>query len=90
MGPPPIGNSTVTWDQENDDLHNRRGSHPPPQAKRYVPKIWQDSFFDYVIETEEKLEEKIWYIIRNPVEDNLVAESGAYPYLFVHPDFDPR
>lgn len=73
------------------DREVRRGAVAPPiDGKAHIPKIWQDSFFDYVVETEEKLEEKIWYIIRNPDEDNLVAEGDAYPHLFVHPDYDPR
>ncbi len=90
IGAENIGTVENATDDKND--HDRRGSHPPPNEseKRFVPKIWQDSFFDYVITTEEKLAEKIWYIIRNPVEDNLVADGGVYPYLFVHQDFDPR
>lgn len=71
-------------------LIDRRGHRTPPSAKSYIPKIWQDSFFDYVITDDTKLEEKIWYIIRNPVEEKLVAENEIFPYLIIHPEYDPR
>ncbi len=62
----------------------RRGAGTPPMD------VWQDEYFDHLITDETTLEEKIWYIIRNPIEDNLIAEGGEYPYLFVQPDYDPR
>lgn len=66
------------------------GTYPSSPMSDSTQPIWQDSFFDYVITTEEKLAEKIWYIIRNPVEDNLVAGGAVYPYLYVCNEFDPR
>ncbi|MCR4312092.1 MAG: transposase [Candidatus Uhrbacteria bacterium] len=71
MGPPPIGGDTTI----------------PWGSDTYIPKIWQSSFFDYVIPSEEKLNEKILYILRNPVEDNLVAQWHEYPYILLHDDY---
>ncbi len=65
----------------------QRGMVTPPII---IKKIWQDSFFDYVIESDEKLEEKVWYIIRNPVEDGLISEVEVYPHLLVDSEYDPR
>lgn len=66
----------------------RRGMGAPPmEGKVKIPKIWQDSFFDYVIPTDEKLNEKIEYILYNPVEDNLVADWRDYPYIFLSEEY---
>jgi len=42
--------------------------------------IWQKGFYDYVLDTEEKLLTKINYIEYNPVKKDLVLESTMYPY----------
>lgn len=60
--------------------NHRRGAHtPPPQ------KVWQDSFFTYLISSIQKLEEKLEYIRQNPVEAGLVATPEAYRWLYVNP-----
>ncbi len=81
-----VGASPI--DSETEPHINRQGSHAlPVSGKVHVPKIWQDSFFDYVIPNEEKLNEKIEYILHNPVEDNLVADWRDYPYIFLSEEY---
>lgn len=76
----------------------RRGAVTPPIEnetgigggtipRQVTPKVWQDSFFDYLILNERKLFEKINYIMENPVEDGLVKKSEDYPYLYINPDY---
>lgn len=67
------------------DFMRRRGAGTPPISGAL--NVWQDSFFDYLITSERKLEEKINYIMENPVEDGLVAKPLDYPYLYIHPDY---
>lgn len=77
------------------ELMTRRGMGPPPMGDTtmpwgsdpVIPKIWQPSFFDYVVPSEEKLNEKIEYILHNPVEDNLVADWRDWPYILLHDDY---
>lgn len=95
MGASPMDMKEVVVVREADpgresdcSLGHRRGSHAPPvDARARTPKIWQDSFFDYVIPTDEKLNEKIEYILHNPVEDNLVADWHDYPYIFLSEEY---
>ena len=62
----------------------RRGTVAPPMdGKSYISKIWQDSFFDYVVPTDEKLNEKIEYILQNPIEEGFVTDWHEYPYIFL-------
>lgn len=42
--------------------------------------IWQEGFYDYILDTEEKLFTKIKYIEYNPVKAGLVSGSEMYPY----------
>ena len=76
VGAPPIRGSSNVSDVGSRDFD-------ASIVRIRTPKIWQDSFFDYVIPTDEKLNEKIEYILHNPVEDNLVADWRDYPYIIL-------
>ena len=43
-------------------------------------RLWQQSYHDHVIRTEEQLLAAIRYVERNPVEDRLVDTPEDYPY----------
>lgn len=43
-------------------------------------EIWQREFFDHLLRSEEKLDEKWNYIRENPVRAGLCAGAGDYPY----------
>ena len=42
--------------------------------------IWQQGFYDYILDTEDKLLTKLEYIQNNPVKEALVKEPQSYPY----------
>ncbi len=66
----------------------RRGLVAPPiETKTQTLKIWQDSFFDYVVPSDEKLNEKIEYILQNPIEEGLAADWYKYPYIFLGEEY---
>lgn len=50
------------------------------QTKRSQNKVWQDSFWDKIIISEEILRQKLNYIHYNPVRAGLVESVSDYPY----------
>ena len=56
-----------------------------PYHKRGLKhKIWQPSFFPYLISDTTKLEEKFEYIRNNPVKAGLVEKPEDYQWLYVN------
>jgi len=45
-------------------------------------KVWQTESFDRVLRRSEKLDEKIAYILENPVRKGLVSKWTEYPWLW--------
>jgi putative transposase len=43
-------------------------------------KVWQDSFWEQCIYTEDFLRQKLNYIHLNPVRAGIVKDSAEYPY----------
>ena len=46
-------------------------------------RIWQEESFDHVLRSSENLNEKIQYILQNPVRKGLVAAPEEYPWLWI-------
>jgi REP element-mobilizing transposase RayT len=47
--------------------------------------VWQEESFDRVLRCSEKLDEKVEYILNNPVRRGLVVHHEDYPWLWVAP-----
>src|SRR5271167_3393871 len=45
-------------------------------------KVWQTESFDRVLRSSENLDQKIAYILENPVRKGLVSIPTAYPWLW--------
>ena len=45
-------------------------------------KVWQEESFDRVLRSSESLDEKIAYILNNPVRKGLVSRPEDYPWLW--------
>jgi REP element-mobilizing transposase RayT len=45
-------------------------------------KLWQRSFHDHIIRSEDELERTLRYIFENPVEAGLVDSAEKWPYRF--------
>ena len=45
-------------------------------------KVWQEESFDRVLRSSEKLDEKVAYILNNPVRKGLVRSPEEYPWLW--------
>lgn len=52
-------------------------------------RIWQEESFDRVLRVSEKLDEKVAYVVDNPVRSGLVLSSGEYRWLWIAPAFRP-
>ena len=46
-------------------------------------RIWQEESFDRVLRSSEKLDEKITYVLNNPVRQGLVNIPEEYPWLWL-------
>jgi len=45
-------------------------------------QVWQEESFDRVLRSSEKIEEKVLYVLENPVRKALVANWQDYPWLW--------
>jgi REP element-mobilizing transposase RayT len=50
-------------------------------AERGLGRLWQRSFWDYTLRSEEMLVEKIRYLIANPLRAGLVKSIEEYPFF---------
>lgn len=48
-------------------------------------KLWQDGFYDYCLETEEKVLRRIEYMHNNPIRQGLVEGVEDFRYSSAHP-----
>jgi len=62
------------------NLGSIRPFHQPVAGS--VGDVWQEESFDRVLQSSEKLDEKIDYILNNPVRAGLVATAEDYPWLW--------
>ena len=58
-------------------------AHLINRQRRESGKVWQEQSFDRVLRVSEKLDEKIAYILDNPVRKGLVSSSEEYRWLWV-------
>lgn len=47
--------------------------------------VWQEESFDRVLRCSEKLDEKVAYVLNNPVRRGLTSVPEEYPWLWVAP-----
>ena len=52
-------------------------------------RVWQEESFDRVLRISEKLDEKMAYILDNPVRKGLVSSAGEYRWLWVAEETRP-
>ncbi|HLF76983.1 MAG TPA: transposase [Dehalococcoidia bacterium] len=54
--------------------------------------LWQPSYHDHILRSDEALRNAALYILNNPIEAGLAGEVGDYPYAgsFVWPHLGPK
>ena len=54
--------------------------------KRYHARedgiVWQSGFFEHRLRSESEFTDKFYYVLRNPVRKQLVADPKEWPYCF--------
>jgi REP element-mobilizing transposase RayT len=45
-------------------------------------RVWQEESFDHVLRSSESLDEKIRYVLNNPVRRGLVSSPSEYAWLW--------
>jgi len=62
-------------------------SHKINQFLSSKGRIWQDKNYDRIIRDDEEFNEKMNYIIYNPVKAGLVDHPKAYTWLYINPRY---
>jgi putative transposase len=65
-------------------------AHAINHRLRHRGPVWQEESFDRVLRSSEKLDEKINYVLENPVRGGLVTDWREYPWLWHQPYSLPR
>jgi len=47
------------------------------------PRVWLDENYDRIIRDNKEFQEKMNYIINNPVKANLVESANDYKWLYI-------
>lgn len=46
-------------------------------------RVWQEESFDHVVRSSENLDQKIAYVLENPLRKGLAANREEYPWIWV-------
>ena len=64
-------------------------AHKINQALGRKGRLWQPESFDHVLRCSEGLEQKVQYVLENPVRRGLVSRWEDYPWLWHKPFLNP-
>ena len=67
---------------ENTDPSVARAALGTGQRRKRGVRIWQDENYDHIIRNERDYNEKLNYLVMNPVEAGLVGRPEDYRWLF--------
>jgi putative transposase len=62
-------------------------AHRVNVLRKTVGSIWQDESWDRILRNAEEFEEKLQYMIDNPVKTELVKDGGEYDGWYFNPEF---
>lgn len=57
-------------------------AHKVNQLLKRSGKVWQTESFDHVLRSSESIDQKIQYVLENPVRRGLVTRYDDYPWLW--------
>ena len=64
-------------------------SHKINQELGRRGRVWQAESVDHVLRSAEGLDQKIQYVLENPVRARLAADPTGYPWLWHRPSANP-
>jgi hypothetical protein len=50
--------------------------------------VWQDETFDRIMRNQDELDEKLYYMLHNPVKRELVKDPWEYPWWYFNQGYD--
>ena len=62
-------------------------AHKLNQSRDRTGQVWQDESWDRIIRDEAELQEKLQYMLHNPVKAGLVKTPDDYPACYFNPAF---
>ncbi len=65
-------------------------AHKINRALGRTGHVWQAESFDHVVRSSESLDQKIQYVLENPVRAGLVGERTDYQWLWHRPFANPQ
>ncbi len=60
-------------------------SHAINKLLQQKGRVWQPESFDHVLRSSESLQEKVEYVLQNPVRRGLVCRWSDYPWIWKNP-----
>jgi REP element-mobilizing transposase RayT len=48
----------------------------------HIGTVWQEESFDHVLRSSESLDQKIQYVLENPIRNGLVRDYSEYPWTW--------
>jgi len=70
---------------EITDAIKGASAHKINRAVRRQGRVWQPESFDHVLRSSESLEQKVQYLLENPVRQGLASRWENYPWLWQKP-----
>jgi REP element-mobilizing transposase RayT len=70
---------------EITDAIKGASAHKINRAVRRQGRVWQPESFDHVLRSSETLEQKVQYLLENPVRQGLASRWENYPWLWQKP-----
>jgi putative transposase len=64
-------------------------AHLINRQRGYAGRVWQEESFDRVLRVSEKLDEKVAYILDNPMRKGLANSPEEYRWLWIAPALEP-
>jgi REP element-mobilizing transposase RayT len=64
-------------------------AHLINRALAHRGTVWQEESFDHVLRSSENLDQKIEYVLNNPVRRGIVADWHEYPWVWRQPFASP-
>jgi hypothetical protein len=70
---------------EITDAIKAASAHKINRAMRRRGRVWQPESFDHVLRSSESLQQKVEYLLQNPVRQSLAPRWENYPWIWQKP-----
>lgn len=80
----PLPSGSDEWHSLGEILRSVKSfsAHEINRRRKARGSIWLDESFDRLLRNEAEYQEKLSYLIRNPVKEGLASSPGEYPFYW--------